>query len=102
MTRPEFDDWIVFHQDIFPEVADWVRGRNAVVIFDVWFEAMTGISAADATACSKRMVAGSVEHPNRFEISRLPAAIIAGCPRRVMSGKELAGKVYNPWDGTIS
>lgn len=89
MNRQEFKRWSEFHCDAFPEVDDWLNSRKdpdhpeqPPKVLDYWFEALSLVRFEDAMACTRLMLAGRVDHPNRFEISRLPGAIVKNTPYR--------------------
>lgn len=79
MTQKEFDEWLEFHCDVFPEVQIWLQGRNLDLIIEEWAKAMSRTPLDAAMNCTRKMVSGEIEHPNKFEISRLPAIVCRSC-----------------------
>lgn len=101
MTKSEFNKWLEFHQSVFPEVTDWLEQRPETVMV-AWKEALSRVRYEDAMACTRKMLAGQVDHPNRFEISRLPAAIVRNTPFRIQPASELQNKTWNPTTGDLA
>lgn len=83
MTKDEFKSWLTAHKRLFPEVAEWLaeRGDAAPFVLEEWFKALAHITAARMQAITRQMITGAIQHPDRWSISRLPAAFCAIVPR---------------------
>lgn len=79
MTEIEFEEWFKFHSSVFPEVVEWLAGKQAKLILAEWAKAMSRTPLKSAMDCTRKMIAGEIEHPNKFEISRLPAIACRSC-----------------------
>jgi hypothetical protein len=85
MTREEFKNWLTLHEAAFPEVSVWLdrqETRASQFILDLWAEALELVTYDDAVHCTKLMIGGKVDHPGRFDISRLPGTIVRNTPYR--------------------
>lgn len=83
MTKDEFTTWLAEHKRRFPEVAAWIaeRGVDQVEVLGAWFGAMGHIKLERARWITAQMLSGALQHPDRWSISRLPAAFCAIVPR---------------------
>lgn len=79
MTEIEFEDWFKFHSSVFPEVVEWLTGKQAKLILAEWAKAMSRTPLNAAMDCTRKMVSGEIEHPNKFDTSRLPAIVCRSC-----------------------
>lgn len=102
MSRSEFDQWLKNHIKLFPQVMEWLEQQDMQFLMGAWSKAMSRTTLKSAMKCSERMVSGDVQHPNRFEIGKLPGVVIQNCPRLPIPFSELQGKNYNPATGDVT
>lgn len=72
MTKDQFRQWIDYHRERFPGYSDKILDRNLSIWYDITF------SALDLELCKRAsddMAAGDVEHPNGFDVDKLPALV---------------------------
>jgi hypothetical protein len=84
MTRDEFKRWMQIHETAFPELSVWLDRQDddqSQRILELWYEALAPVDYYSALDATKRMIAGSIDHPGRFDLSRLPATILRHTPR---------------------
>lgn len=105
MTREEFDAWMLGeHCQLFPEVKAWLDThdpRGFELVLANWHAVLARLPLSEARRVTNRMVAGDLAHPDRWGVSRLPAAIRAAAPQ-YLTAADLAGKKYNPYTGELT
>lgn len=90
MTTEEFDIWFKAHRLAFPELSEWLRAsEDAAAVIAMWREVLGNISLANAKSVTARMLSGSLEHPDRWNCSKLPGIVLANTPKRLPSADEV-------------
>lgn len=79
MTQIEFNQWLKFHCQFFPQVTEWLSGKPLAMITEEWARAMANTSLEDAMNCTRKMISGEMDHPNRFETHSLIAVVCKSC-----------------------
>lgn len=97
MTQPEFEEWLLMHQNAFPEVRLWLRDCDPVATLTLWREALATVSLEQAKRVTMRMLTGEIDHPDRWSCSKLPGLIRSNSPRNYTL--EELQKHWNPHTG---
>lgn len=104
MTRKEFNDWLNYHQVVFPQVKTWLASEDVDfrALTTRWHDAMALAHLDDCKRCTDRMVAGAIEHPANYELHSLPAVVLKSLPYRAPRAEDLKNLDYNPQTGEIT
>lgn len=90
MNTDEFNTWISAHRVAFPEVKLWFAdNEDPKAAMAMWRDILSSVSLENASRVTRRMLAGEIEHPDRWNISRLPGAVLANSPRPLPTIEEL-------------